>query len=80
MSRIVTLPDAPLFQSGADCSCLTASAVLPNCLRAGRPVRMLCTTVKLSLREHCPWVTADERIANALGATLPQIIWVANWS
>ena len=33
----------------------------------------------LSLRERCPWVTADERIANALGATLPQIVWVANW-
>ncbi|MGH8065286.1 MAG: type II toxin-antitoxin system VapC family toxin [Candidatus Entotheonellia bacterium] len=33
----------------------------------------------LSLREHCPWVTADERIANALRATFPQIIWVANW-
>jgi predicted nucleic acid-binding protein len=33
----------------------------------------------LSLREHCRWVTADERIVNALGATLPQIIWVANW-
>jgi predicted nucleic acid-binding protein len=33
----------------------------------------------LSLREHCRWVTADERIANALGAIFPQIIWVANW-
>jgi predicted nucleic acid-binding protein len=28
----------------------------------------------LSLREHCRWVTADERIVNALGATFPQII------
>jgi predicted nucleic acid-binding protein len=33
----------------------------------------------LSLREHCRWVTADERIVNALGAIFPQIIWVANW-
>ncbi len=33
----------------------------------------------LSLREHCRWVTADERIVNALGALFPQIIWVANW-
>ena len=33
----------------------------------------------LSLREHCRWVTADERIVNALGVTFPQIIWVANW-
>jgi predicted nucleic acid-binding protein len=33
----------------------------------------------LSLREHCPWVTADERIVNVLGATFPQIIWIANW-
>ena len=33
----------------------------------------------LSLREHGRWVTADERIVNALGAIFPQIIWVANW-
>jgi predicted nucleic acid-binding protein len=33
----------------------------------------------LSLREHCRWVTADERIVNALGTLFPQIIWVANW-
>jgi predicted nucleic acid-binding protein len=33
----------------------------------------------LSLREHCHWGTADERIVNALGATFPQIVWVANW-
>jgi len=33
----------------------------------------------LSLRENCRWVTADERIVNALGALCPQIIWVANW-
>jgi predicted nucleic acid-binding protein len=35
--------------------------------------------LSLSLREHCRWVTADERIVNALGAIFPQIIWVANW-
>lgn len=34
----------------------------------------------LSLREHCPWVTADEKIVNALAGTFPHIIWVANWS
>ena len=33
----------------------------------------------LSVREHCPWVTADEKIVNALAATFPHIIWVANW-
>ena len=33
----------------------------------------------LSLREQCPWVTADERVVNALATTFPQIIWVANW-
>jgi predicted nucleic acid-binding protein len=33
----------------------------------------------LSLRENCRWVTADERIVNALGAIFPQITWVANW-
>jgi predicted nucleic acid-binding protein len=33
----------------------------------------------LSLREQCPWVTADERVVNALAATVPHIMWVANW-
>jgi predicted nucleic acid-binding protein len=33
----------------------------------------------LSLHEQCPWVTADERVVNALAATFPHIIWVANW-
>jgi predicted nucleic acid-binding protein len=33
----------------------------------------------LSLQEHCPWVTADEKIVNALATTFPHIIWVANW-
>ena len=33
----------------------------------------------LSLRENCPWVTADERVVNALGAAFSQIIWVAKW-
>jgi predicted nucleic acid-binding protein len=33
----------------------------------------------LSLREQCPWVTADEKIVNALATTFPHVIWVANW-
>ena len=28
----------------------------------------------LSLREQCPWVTADERVVNALASTFLQII------
>lgn len=33
----------------------------------------------LSLREQCPFVTADERFANAVQKALPQVIWIANW-
>jgi predicted nucleic acid-binding protein len=33
----------------------------------------------LSLHEQYPWVTADERVVNALAATFPHIICVANW-
>jgi predicted nucleic acid-binding protein len=35
--------------------------------------------VVLSVREGCPFVTADEKLANALGATFPNIIRLAHW-
>lgn len=33
----------------------------------------------LSLRVGCQFVTADERLVNAVGKTFPNIIWLANW-
>ncbi|HEY0737705.1 MAG TPA: type II toxin-antitoxin system VapC family toxin [Herpetosiphonaceae bacterium] len=33
----------------------------------------------LSLREQCPFITADERFVNAVQNTFPQVIWIANW-
>lgn len=33
----------------------------------------------LSQREKCQFVTADERLVNALGASLPGVVWLANW-
>ncbi len=33
----------------------------------------------LSLRAGCQFVTADERLANAIGSVFPNIIWLANW-
>lgn len=33
----------------------------------------------LSLREQCPFVTADERLANAVGSVFPFVAWIANW-
>ncbi len=33
----------------------------------------------LSIREQCPFVTADEKLVNAIGATFPNIVWIANW-
>jgi predicted nucleic acid-binding protein len=33
----------------------------------------------LSLRAGCQFVTADEKLVNALGASFPQVVWLANW-
>jgi predicted nucleic acid-binding protein len=33
----------------------------------------------LSLREQCQFVTADEKLVNAVGAAIPNTIWIANW-
>lgn len=33
----------------------------------------------LSLRAQCRFVTADEKLVNAIGKTFPNIIWLANW-
>lgn len=33
----------------------------------------------LSVREKCRFVTADERLVNAVGAAFPDMVWVANW-
>ena len=35
--------------------------------------------VALSIREGCQFVTADERLVNALGGAIPNVIWLANW-
>jgi predicted nucleic acid-binding protein len=34
----------------------------------------------LSLREGCDFVTADERLVNAVAPHFPNIIWLANWT
>jgi predicted nucleic acid-binding protein len=33
----------------------------------------------LGRRERCRFVTADEKLALAIGAAVPGVIWVANW-
>ena len=33
----------------------------------------------LSLRAGCQFVTADEKLVNAIGSAFPNIIWLANW-
>ncbi len=33
----------------------------------------------LSVRENCRVLTADEKLANALAAAFPNLIWLANW-
>lgn len=32
----------------------------------------------LSIRKNCKFVTADERLANAIGSPFPNLIWVGN--
>jgi len=34
----------------------------------------------LSLREQCPYITADEKLANALRANFPNVIWLGDWA
>jgi len=33
----------------------------------------------LSLRAGCQFVTADEKLVNAIGSAFPNVIWLANW-
>jgi predicted nucleic acid-binding protein len=33
----------------------------------------------LGIREGCRFVTADERLFNAVGPAFPNMVWVANW-
>ena len=36
--------------------------------------------VALSLREQCSFVTADEKLANAITPALSNVIWLGNWT
>jgi predicted nucleic acid-binding protein len=33
----------------------------------------------LSIRESCKYVTADERMVNAIGSLFPNLIWIGKW-
>jgi len=35
--------------------------------------------VALSVRENCRFVTADEKLANAISVAFPEIVWLAKW-
>ncbi len=39
-----------------------------------------CLYLALAARQNCRFVTADERPVNAVGASLPQAVWLANWT
>lgn len=36
--------------------------------------------IALSEREQCIFITADERLVNAVKKTFPNTVWVANWT
>jgi predicted nucleic acid-binding protein len=33
----------------------------------------------LSVREQCRYLTADERLVNAIGTAFPNVVWIASW-
>lgn len=33
----------------------------------------------LNIRQGCRFVTADERLVNAVGGAFPNVVWLANW-
>ena len=33
----------------------------------------------LSIRESCQFVTADERMVNAIGSLFPNVVWIGKW-
>jgi predicted nucleic acid-binding protein len=35
--------------------------------------------VALSKQEECQFITADERMVNAIGTHFPEVVWIANW-
>jgi predicted nucleic acid-binding protein len=35
--------------------------------------------IALSVREQCLFVTADEKLYNAISETFPNVMWVADW-
>jgi predicted nucleic acid-binding protein len=36
--------------------------------------------VALSVDKQCSFVTADERLVNAIQSAFPNVVWVKNWS
>lgn len=36
--------------------------------------------VALSLRENCLYITADEKLVNAICESFPNIVWIAKWT
>jgi len=39
-----------------------------------------CLYLALSVREGCLFVTADERLANAVHGAMPNVIWIGDWT
>jgi predicted nucleic acid-binding protein len=33
----------------------------------------------LAVRENCPFVTADEKLVNAVSSQISNVLWIANW-
>ena len=39
-----------------------------------------CLYLTLSIRADCPFVTADERLTNAVRNAIPNAIWIGDWT
>lgn len=70
------------FRTQIDLTTTTAADLLDDAYRiAVQHKRTVYDSlyVALSARLGCEFVTADERLVNAIGATFPQVIKLANW-
>ena len=36
--------------------------------------------IALSVREHCLYITADEKLVHAVSKAFPNTVWIAQWS
>ncbi|HBI45375.1 MAG TPA: twitching motility protein PilT [Planctomycetales bacterium] len=81
----LALADAELFLTGFPrfgISLVSSTGLLDDAFRLAVSHRRSvydALYIALSVRENCPFVTADEKLIRAVGATFPNIVPLAGW-